>query len=295
MPSRHKKKRATNRADTSSVAAQKKAALLEELGRSRNEQAVFSLPSPLVPWGGVVAAILITLFAPPLIKEGPVGSLLAAAFTLATFVILLLPRKMLLGQDGLLLVWILGSRFVRFREIETVEMSDGAFFHHPGINLILKDGQALDFATSVFKERWAERDALISLLRVCVETAHSKRPPPVEQSLLRAGKSKESWARALRAMGHGAHFDPRMPAVRQDDLWLVAESPDASLIERTAAFVALSATKDPEMEQRLRVALDHTVAPLVRSALGAALDAGDDEAEIANVLERVEKISRLEG
>lgn len=295
MSSRSKKKRAANRAETSSISAQKKAVLLEDLGRSPDEHPVFSFPSPLLPWGGVVAAILITLVAPPLIKEGPAGSLVAAALTLSILVLLLLPRKLLLGQDGLLFIWLLGSRFISFRDIENVEMSDGAFFHHPGINLIFKNGQAMDFATSVFKERWAERDALISLLRVCVETARSKRPPPVEQSLLRAGKSNESWARALRTIGHGAHFDPRMPAVRHDDLWIVAESPDASLIERTAAFVALSTTKDAEIEKRLRIAIDHTAAPLVRSAMRAALEAGDDEAEIARVLERVEKISKLEG
>lgn len=294
MPSSRKKKQHAPPTQTFQISGNEKADLLAELGRSPEERPSFSLPSPLLPWGGMVAAILLVFAIPPLLKDGPVGALLAAALTLTLWVILLLPRKLLLGQDGLLLVWLFGSKFIRFRDIRTIEMSDGAFFHHPGINLIFKNGHSLDFATSVFKERWAERDILIRLLRVYIETARGKRKPPEEPSLLRAGKSVDNWVRSLRAMGHGAHFDPRKPAVRLDDLWRIAESPDASLVERTAAFVALSAPNHAESEQRLHRALDHTIAPLVRSALRIALDAGDDEAKLADILVRVEKISALD-
>lgn len=295
MPLPRKKKQPAAPTQTFQISGNEKEDLLAELGRSPEEPPIFSLPSPLLPWGGVVAAIVLVFVAPPLIKDGPVGTLLVAALTLAMFVILLLPRKLLLGQDGLLLVWLLGSKFIRFRDIQTIEMSDGAFFHHPGINLIFKNGRATDFSTSVFKERWAERDLLIRLLRVCSETARSKRKPPVEQSLLRAGKSLDTWVRSLRAMGHGAHFDPRKPAVRLDDLWRIAESPDASLVERTAAFVALSATKDATHEKRLRISCDETVAPAVRASLTNALEAAEDEAKIAKVLEQAEKTSPHQG
>ena len=96
-------------------------------------------------------------------------------------------------------------------------------------------------------------------------------------------------------MGKGAHFDPRSPAVLPDDLLRIAESPDASLVERTAAFAALAATRDVVFEKRLRVSLDHTVAPLVRSALREALEAGDDEERIARLLESAEKLASLDG
>jgi hypothetical protein len=273
------------------VSAHQKAALLEELGRSPDEHPVFSLPSPLLPWGGVIAAILVVLLARPLIKDGPVGILLLMGMALAAFVFMLLRRKLFVGQDGLLLVWILGSRFIRFRDVDHVEMSEGFVFRHPGINLVLKNGQAVDFSTSLLKERWAERDALIRLLRVCIETAKSKQAPPSIGALLRGGKPHDAWARALMAMGHGAHFDPRSPAVRPDDLLRIAESPDASTIERTAAFVALARTRDVAFEKRLRVALDQTVAPAVQSALREALEAGDDEERITRLLEHTEKMS----
>lgn len=287
---RHRKaKRQSDPTNPLSVSGLKKAALLESLGRSPDEHPVFSLPSPLLPWGGVFAAILITFLAPPLIKDGPVGVVLAAALMLATLVIMLIPRKLFVGEDGLLLVWMLGSRFIPFRDIDHVETTEGFFFRHPGIDVALKNGHALDFCTSLFKERWAERDALLLLLRACLESAKSKRVPATMGSLLRAGKPHAAWARALLAMGHGARVDPRTPAVLPEDLLAIAECTDASAIERTAAFVALSAKGEASFEKRLRVAAEHTVAPHVQSSLREALDAGEDEARIARLLERTEK------
>jgi hypothetical protein len=288
---KNKSKHPSHAAHAASNPAQKKATLLEELGRSPDEHPTFSLPSPLLPWGGVIAAILFTLITPSLIKDGPVGVLLAAALILATFVVMLVPRKLLVGHDGLLLVWMLGSRFIRYRELDYVDTVDGIFFRHPGINLALKNGHTLDFSTSLFKERWAERDALIRLIRLCSETAKGKKTPPVQQSLLRAGKPHGVWARMLLSMSNGAHVDPRTPAVLQDDLLRIAESPDISAIDRTAAIVALGANRDATLEKRLRVSIEHTVAPEVRSALREALDAGEDEERITQLLQRTEKMT----
>jgi hypothetical protein len=295
MAATHKKKSRASKISKTSRFVREKSVLLEELGRSPDEYPIFSLPSPLLPWGAVVAGILFIIFAPALIKDGPVGALLAAALALALFAILLLPRKLLLGQDGLLLVWILGSRFIPFRNIESVEMTDGVLIHHPAINLILKSGQALTFTTSIFKERWAARDALIRLLRTYVEAARSKKPPQVRHVLLRAGKPHDVWARTLLAMGHGAHFDPRTPAVHPDELLRIAEDADVSLVERTAAFVALSGLQDAAFTKRLRIALDETVAPVARSTLRDALEAGGDETRVAEVLEQAEKTSAAKG
>ncbi|MBK9262484.1 MAG: hypothetical protein IPM54_22105 [Polyangiaceae bacterium] len=271
---------------------EKKAILLRDLGRSPDEQPVLSLPSPLLPWGGVFAVIVLGVFVRYL-RANPGQIVVAAAIALAVVVALLLPRKLLLGNDGLLLVWW-RARFIRFRDIDYIETTDGFYFHHPGINIVFKNGKALAFATSVFKERWAERDALISLIRVYVEAAANKLPPQTNQALFRAGRDHTAWARALVAMGHGAHFDPRMPAVLPDDLLRVAESTDAPTVDRTAAFVALAAAKDSATVKRLRAALEHTVAPAARSALRGALDAGSDEARIASVLEYAEKVTQRE-
>ncbi len=290
MPRKAKPTSSTKTTPTT-PSAQKKATLLEELGRSPEEQPLFSLPSPLLPWGAVGLAVLLVVIAPPLIKDGPVGALIAAAITLAMIAVVMIPRKMLIGQDGILLIWLFGSQFIRFRDIDYIEMSDGFYFHHPGINIALVTGHAVDFSTSIFKERWAARDTLILLLREYCETAKRKKSPPVQQALLRSGKTHSAWARTLLAMGSGAHFDPRSPAVMPEDLLEVAENPDASTVERTAAFVALHACGDAKFDQRLRVSLDQTAAPDVRASLNASLDADNDEGRLAQILERAEKMS----
>jgi len=151
----------------------RRSAILRDLGRSPEERPVFSLPSPLLPWAGLVVGAFVAFCVQALVREGPVGALLAAAMGLFYAVIMLYPRKLVVGEDGLLLVWIF-SRFIPYRDIAYVETSDGFYFANPGINIALRSGKAVDFATSVFKERWAERDALLTLIRLATEEARAK-------------------------------------------------------------------------------------------------------------------------
>jgi hypothetical protein len=274
-------------------AAHTKSSILRDLGRTADDSPVFSLPSRLLPWGVLIASGPLTLLLPALIREGPVGVLLSAALALAFFIVLVFPRKLIVGDDGLLVAW-LGSRFIPYREIAYIETTDGIFFHHPGINIALKNGRAIDFTTSIFKERWAERDALISLIRVYADDATGKRPVNAPGPITRNGRSFAAWARALRAIGNGAHFDTRAAAVVPEDLLRVAESTHAAVVDRAAAFVALAATKDDDIVRRLRIACDHTVAPNARAALRGALETTDDDDEIGRVLEYAEHAASRE-
>ena len=266
--------------------------VLRDLGRGPEEQAIFSLPSPLLPWGALLVGLLVAAAVQALVREGPVGALLSAALMLGFFVFVVFPRKLVVGADGLLLVWLLRARFVPYADIAYVETSDGFYFKNPGINIALRSGSAVDFATSIFKERWAERDALLLLIRASVDEAAQRKPPRAPDALLRAGREHLAWAHGLRGLGAGAQLDPRTPPVPAEDLLRVAESPVAPLALRSAAFVALAANADPDVTRRLRFAADHTAAPDVRAALEGALDAGDDEHAIARVLAYAESESK---
>ncbi|HVK69083.1 MAG TPA: hypothetical protein VM694_31715, partial [Polyangium sp.] len=178
--------------------------LLRDLGRSPDERPVFSLPSPLLPWLGILLGIAVALLARVLTRAGPGGVTLWVALALAVVVVLLFPRKLVVGEDGLLLVWI-RARFIPYRDIAYAETSDGFYFRHPGINIALRSGRAFDFATSVFKDRWAERDVLLSLIRATIEAASARRPARAPDALARGGRPHDAWARALRAIGSGAH------------------------------------------------------------------------------------------
>ncbi|MDI3288953.1 hypothetical protein [Polyangium sp. 15x6] len=258
-------------------------ALLRDLGRAPDERPVFSLPSPLLPWLALVLGVAVALLAPGLMRKGPGGATLWAALVLATLVIVLFPRKLIVGEDGLLLVWV-GARFIPYRDIAYVETSDGFYFRNPGINIALRSGRAIDFATSVFKERWAERDALLSLIRASIEAASARRPARAPDALGRSGRPYDAWARALRAIGSGAHEGMRTSPIPADELLRIAESPAAPVVDRTAAFIALAASHDDENLRRLRIAVDLTAAPDTKAALQAALAAEGNEASIAEVL-----------
>lgn len=285
---RRKRKDGAQRRFGDGPSAFSKATILRDLGRSIDESPIFSLPSPLLPWGAAISCIPLVVFAPAFSRMGPVGVVLSLAIVLAALAVFLFPRKLIIGDDGLLLVWI-GSKFIRYREIDYLETAEGLWFHHPQINIVLKDGRAVDFTTSIFKERWAERDALISLIRIYVEEAGRKRAQIAPTAITRAGRTHATWARALRAIGSGAHFDTRAAAVPTDDLLRIAESPYAQTTDRAAAFVALAATKDDEIVRRLRIACDHTVAPDVRPVLRTALESTDDDEEIGRVLQEAER------
>lgn len=262
-------------------------ALLRDLGRAPDERPVFSLPSPLLPWVGLLLGLAVALLTPGLLRKGPWGATLWVALVLVVLLVVLFPRKLVVGDDGLLLVSI-RARFIPFRDITYVETSDGFYFRNPGINIALRSGSAVAFATSVFKERWAERDALLSLIRVAIETASLRRPARAPEALGRGGRPYEVWARALRAIGSGAHEGMRTSPVPADELLRVAESPAAPIAERVAAFVALAASQDSDPLRRLRIAVESTAAPDTKAALQAALAAEGDEAKIAALLEFAE-------
>lgn len=256
---------------------------MRDLGRAPDEPAVFSLPSPLLPWGAALLGILLAVVVQALLREGPVGALLSAAIALGFVVSLLFPRKLVVGADGLLLVWI-RARFVPYKDIAYVETSDGFYFKNPGINVALRSGSAVDFATSVFKERWAERDALLTFIRVAIDEASRRKAPRAPDALLRAGRDLVAWANALRSIGAGAHVDPRTPPVPAEDLLPIAENPAASLLDRAAAFVALSTSSDPEVGRRLRIAVEQTADPEAKSSFEYALLWRDDVHGLAHVL-----------
>ncbi|MDI1448367.1 hypothetical protein [Polyangium sp. 6x1] len=257
--------------------------LLRDLGRAPDERPIFSLPSPLLPWLGLLLGVAVAALARGLTREGLWGATLWAALVLAVLVVLLFPRKLVVGEDGLLLVWV-RARFIPYRDVAYVETSDGFYFRNPGINIVLRSGRAVDFATSIFKERWAERDALLSLIRCTIEAERARRPARAPDALVRGGRTYDAWARALRAIGSGAHEGMRTSPVPAEELLRVAESPDAPVVDRAAAFVALAASQDPEHVRRLRIAVDLTAAPDTKTALQAALAAEGDEASIAEAL-----------
>ncbi len=270
-------------ATTLSPTAHRKAALLRALGRSPSEPAIFSLPSPLMPMGAIVCGILLVLAQRSLLRNAALGIPISLVLASILAALALFPRRLVVGEDGLLISW-LGTRFIPFVDIAQVSTVEGFYFRHPGVSILLRSGRLLDVTTSVWKDRWAERDALFTLIRTAAEDFKALRQEGPPEMLVRRGRSHLEWARSLRHIGSGANLDPRTPPVPADRLLRIAESPVAPLDARTAAFVVLTATEDKEIHERLRIAAELTAAPQVQAALQGALDAEGDESSLAEVL-----------
>jgi len=267
--------------------AHRKALILRDLGRTPGEPAVFSLPSPLLPTGAIVGAILLAILLRPVLQRpAPGAMMIAVAIGVAFAFFVLLPRRLVVGEDGLLVSWI-GTRFIPFVDIAQVSAHEGFSLRHPCITIALRSGGLVDLGTSVFRERWAERDALLTLIRTATEDFKAQRQEGAPEALVRRGRSHLEWARSLRAVGSGANLDPRTPPVPPERLLRIAESPVALLSARTAAFVALAAAGDEDIRKRLRVAAELTAAPDAKAALGGVLVAENEEV-IAEVLEYAE-------
>jgi hypothetical protein len=261
---------------------------LRNLGRTPGEPAVFWLPSPLLPTGAIVCTILLGLLLRPLLQRpAPGAMMLAIAIGIGFAFFVFLPRRLVVGEDGLLVSWI-GTRFIPYVDIAQVSPLEGFFIRHPGITIALRSGELVDLGTSVFRERWFERDALLTLICTTAEDFKTQRQEGMPEALDRRGRSHLEWARSLRAVGTGANLDPRTPPVPPEKLLRIAESPVAPLSARTAAFVALIAEGDKDIRKRLRIAAELTAAPDAKVALGGAIYA-ENEDTIAEVLEFAER------
>jgi hypothetical protein len=208
-------------------------------------------------------------------------SLVALVGTIvALFVV---PSRVEVGADGVLLRWLGTARFVPAADIVGVEREVRGFGknRHLLVRVTRRNGPSLDIA--VGGARWAEDDAAALAARVEeVVAAHRAGTVGAAAALARGDLDAGSWLRALRAVGVGAGANFRRPEVDRDALWTVFESPASPAEARVAAAVALAARPSEETATRIRVAADALAEPALRQALGAAAS-GDDAAVEAAV------------
>jgi hypothetical protein len=251
------------------------------------------LPSAILPTAGVLVGVGVVLLLQLLLSApSPPDVLLAAAVALGYAVLLLWPRQLTVGEDGLLLSWLWRQRFIPYEAIARVETGDLWLGKCPGIGLVFQNGRHMDITTSVFVTNWAERDALLSLIRAAVEDHEARRRRRREEMpeiLSRGARSHQEWARALLSAGSGANLDPRTAPAPMERLLEVATSSEGPLSARIAAIAALDAGPDEEVKARVRVAVQNTVAPEAREALLGAVEAGEDEEALAELLAYAER------
>ncbi|HEY2510335.1 MAG TPA: hypothetical protein VGI39_05755 [Polyangiaceae bacterium] len=205
----------------------------------------------------------------------------------ALALVMIIPSRIHVGADGVLVTWMGTRRFFAITEILGVEKYVRGAGRNKmcGARLTLADGARVDLP--VGQARWADdrAEALVERIREARETGGREVSEAAAVFLERGARGVAEWIQALRAVGAGAIADLRSAPMNHERLWRVVESHGAPAEERAAAAVALASSLDAPGKERLRVAAEAVADRRLRVVLDAA-ESGD-EAAMAEALQEV--------
>ena len=269
------------------VATEKQAVeLLRSLGLdAASKRAEFRGGSPFASTNAMNFTLAMSLFASALVLTkllALVGlrldSLPALLFMTPLFYAAMMPSKIVIGIDGILLRWFWRKRFIPMSEITSV-----ANHGERDIEIELSSGRKETLSTTNNRRGTSaherqHRDAVYARIIEAVN-AYRQRGPTPDVALLvgRGQRSHEEWRRALESLTH-VDRGYRQVALRDEDLWRVVEDPRATADARAGAAVLLRRSLDEEGRARVRIAAEATASPQLRVALDAAM--GDSEEAI---------------
>ena len=233
-------------------------------------------------YGGLVSGFAGARRSPAM---GAVFGLGLGFMIIAMMTVMLMPTKLSVGADGIVLRWFFRDRFIGYGDVARMERYEKGFgrSRHVGLTLTLRSGEEVLIPTG--QAKWSdERLAIIQeRMRQAME-AFRTGDAAADAALLRRGaRGASEWVAALLAIGAGANADMRTAPLPRERLFRIVESPVASIGERAAAAVALGSELDAETRGRLRVAADASASPKLRIALHAAAS-GASEAELEAAL-----------
>jgi len=205
-------------------------------------------------------------------------ALFFAAFLLLPAVFLaMLPSKITVGIDGVLVRWLWTREFIPMKEIDdVVEESENA------IRLRLRSGKERVVFTSMHYKQGntpvivQDRDAILARIREA-HRMHAAAGEAVDATALvaRGAQTRREWLASLERLArHDGGY--RDPVVRSEDLVRIIEDPTAPEDARAGAALVLRRSADEEARARVRIAAAASASPKLRVALDAAV-AGTDE------------------
>ena len=204
------------------------------------------------------------------------------AALMALSVLALIPTRVTLGSDGLLLRWLGREQFVKLSDIEDVGEWRGF------VRLRLRGRrEAFDIPVAM----WRVHSPLVAFdvailagrIREAIRAQH--KGPPFDTTLLeRSSRAVPDWLASLRQLTTqtGAY----RAALHAEDLWHVLEDPSALPSARGAAAVVLGRSLDERGRAKLRVLSESSAVPKLRVALQAV--ARDDDAALTAALAAME-------
>jgi len=194
--------------------------------------------------------------------------------------VMLMPAKVTVGVDGLLVKWLWLREFIATKDIIFVKRFD------TGYGRSRRRGVEISLPGRTLQLPMYSDEAIVTLeQRIRDVVALAKNQTHVGEAamvLTRGSLGLRDWITQLKAMGSGATATLRSAAVMPEHLWRVAEDPQQPAIQRAAAAIALAPSLGEDDKERLADLAKTTAAPKLRIALErVAEDATDEEMEEA--------------
>ena len=201
-------------------------------------------------------------------------------FLFVMFAAFMMPSRIAIGIDGVLVRWFLVRRFYPFSKVRGLRRNGDR-----AITIELEDGEAVQLYTSMARNGQLgastiaeHREAVLARMESALRAHRSLGDAShVAEALARGERSGGDWLADLVKLRAGG-TDYRTAALRDEDLWTLLESPSATEDARAAAALVLRRSLDDEGRARIRVAAEATASPRLRVALDRAADAAEDAA-----------------
>jgi hypothetical protein len=241
-------------------------ALAENLDRSMTTVLEYDA---LPPWAHRMRWLAMILTTSPWIVFSVLRHLPGAAilFVLGLYGVialpLLLPQKIAIGDDGVLLKWAGRRRFIPFGAISDARVTS------LGVELELRGAPSMEVRLTHRSNAQHQRaTAIVNRIHEGMRAHEAVAPADDEALLARGPRDHETWLRDMAALGI-ADVGYRSIAIPRERLWAVLENPSADPSARKGAALALHSHLDEEERERLVAIAHKSASPRLRVAVDA--------------------------
>ncbi len=232
----------------------------------------------LPPWAHRMRALTVLLTTSPWILFNALQHLPHAAIfvTLGLYGLIglpvVLPQRVMIGEDGVLLLWLGRRRFIPFGALRAARPLP------LGVALDLADDRSVEIRlTQRADAEPVRREALLERITRGIDVHEALEPAEDEALLARGERPIEAWIEEMRILGSSHVYGYRTIAIPRDRLWCVLENPSADPSARQGAALALREHLDDEERERLALIGQKSASPRVRVAIDAVTSLRDTE------------------